>query len=466
AEPRPRGLTYTVARAGEPIIVEDTSRHPLYADTPWSPFAIIGVPLKIGSTVVGVMNVAYPAPHRFTESELRLLSLLAAQAAIAVHNARLHDQVQRHAAELEQRVAERTAELDRQRRLMQAILDAAGEGIVFTDLDARIEYLNPAMQRITGYSAADALGQNPRIWQSGRTPLSVYKEMWSAITHGEAWQGDIVNRRKDGTLYHAAMTAAPLTDANGQARGYVGVQRDITRQKELDHLKDLFVSNVSHELRTPLTNIKLYLGLLEHGRSDKRGLYMETLNRETARLEKLINDLLDLSRLDLGTVPIHMVATDVNRLAADLITDRAALASARGISLDCIPDADLPPALADSAMIAQVMSNLLANAVNYTPAGGLVTVTSGVRHDADGDWVTFTVQDTGPGISADDIPHVFGRFYRGLAGRGSGVPGTGLGLAICKEIVDRLEGRITVNSPPGEGTAFTVWLRPARGDPA
>jgi two-component system sensor histidine kinase BaeS len=157
-----------------------------------------------------------------------------------------------------------------------------------------------------------------------------------------------------------------------------------------------------------------------------------------------------------------LVPTDINRLAADLIADRTALAAERGLTLDCEPDPSLPPALADPAMINQVMSNLMANATQYTPRGGIVTLTTALRRQDDRDWVTFTVQDTGPGILAKEMPHLFQRFFRGEAGRSSGAPGTGLGLAICQQIIDKVGGQITVQSQPGHGATFTVWLRPTR----
>ena len=262
------------------------------------------------------------------------VAAFANQAAIAIENAQLHDAVRRHAEELEGRVADRTLELERERKRTTAILDAAGEGIMFTNLKGSIEYLNAAMERLTGYSLDEVLGQNSRLWQSGTTPVSLYQKMWNTITRGGIWQGELVNRRKDGTLYDAALTIAPVFDLDGQISGYVGVQRDITQQKELDRLKDEFVSNVSHELRTPIANVKLYISLLTRGKPEKYEEYLQTLRREAARLEKLIEDLLDLSRLDLGRTPITLAPTDVNQLAAQLIADRTALAASRQLLID------------------------------------------------------------------------------------------------------------------------------------
>jgi signal transduction histidine kinase len=230
-------------------------------------------------------------------------------------------------------------------------------------------------------------------------------------------------------------------------------------------LKDQFVSSVSHEFRAPLANIKLYLRLLDSGRPEKREQYMQTLQRETARLENLIEDLLSLSRLDLDATPTHNTPLDLHPLIAEMIADRSDLAARHGITLDYLPNAGLPLALAEPGMFAQVITNLLSNAINYTPPGGLVTISTGRRTLDQQEWVTVSVQDTGPGISAADRPHIFERFYRGEAARQSGASGTGLGLAICKQVVEKMEGRLTVESEPGQGAVFTIWLKPAAIEP-
>jgi signal transduction histidine kinase len=243
--------------------------------------------------------------------------------------------------------------------------------------------------------------------------------------------------------------------------GYVGIQRDISHQKELDRLKDQFVSSVSHEFRAPLTNIKLYLRLLDSGRPEKREQYMQTLQRETTRLENLIEDLLSISRLDLGAAPAASATVALDPLIAEIIADRSDLAAKHSISLDYLPKTGLPPAMAEARLFAQVITNLMSNAINYTPPGGLVTISTGTRVNDQQEWIIVSVQDTGLGISAADRLHIFERFYRGEAARQSGAPGTGLGLAICQQVVDKLGGRLTVESEPGQGAVFTVWLKPA-----
>ena len=239
------------------------------------------------------------------------------------------------------------------------------------------------------------------------------------------------------------------------------LQVALTQAREADRVKSQFVSNVSHELRTPLTNLKLYLNLLTRGYPEKREIYLDTLQREADRLQYLIESLLDLSRLDLGKTRSRLQPTDLNLLVSSLMTDRGALAADRGLSLDVELEKTLPPALADRKLIERVLTNLLTNAINYTPTGGAVMLCTATAEKEAQKWVTFSVTDTGTGISQEEQRHLFERFYRGQAGRASDAPGTGLGLAISKAIVEQHGGRITVESQIGQGSIFTVWLYPA-----
>ena len=291
-EPRPAGLTYAVARNGEALFIDDTVSHPIFnASASLQPplLAVASLPLKIEDTVLGVMNVSYATPHHFAASERYILSLLAAQAAIALHNARLHRQVRSYAGELERRVAERTAELEHERQHLQAILDSAGEGIQIMDPDWHIMYVNPATEKITGYRAAEIIGHSTRLGTDSLNPIDKLNQLRKQLAEGRAWQGELINQRQDGTPYDSAVTVTPLIDKDDHITGYVVVHRDITHLKELDHLKDQFVSRIGHELRTPAANIKLYGELLERGKPDKQREYIQTLQRETKRLQHLID---------------------------------------------------------------------------------------------------------------------------------------------------------------------------------
>ena len=297
-EPRPEGLTYTVAHTGQALFIEDTARHPVFNATSTLPsplLAIAGLPLKMEDTILGVMNISYAMPHLFGESERSILSLLAAQASIALHNARLHRQVQSYAEELERRVAERTAELDHERQHLQAILDSAGEGIQIMSPDGLIAYVNPATEHITGYPSAEMVGKTTRLWSDDINPATKLVGLREQVLKGQPWQGEIINRRKDNTLYDAAITITPLKNKQQQVTGFVVVHRDITRLKELEHLKDQFVSRIGHELRTPIANIKLYTQLLERGKPDRQHDYLQTIQREIERLMHLNDSFLEMA---------------------------------------------------------------------------------------------------------------------------------------------------------------------------
>lgn len=229
--------------------------------------------------------------------------------------------------------------------------------------------------------------------------------------------------------------------------------------RNLSRLKDEFLANVSHELRTPLTSIKLFHGLLEK-QPQNLEKYVGHLKRETDRLTNLIEDLLYLSRLDQGHAPFNPVKLDLNHLAREFVSDRSPLAVERHLTLTLKESDPLPYALADEQMTGQVLSAILTNALNYTPTGGSITVSTLVNEDQGRLWTGFAVSDTGPGIPTEDQERLFERFYRGKTGRASATPGTGLGLSIAREIVYRHGGRIEVQSDgkPGKGATFFVWM--------
>jgi PAS domain S-box-containing protein len=230
------------------------------------------------------------------------------------------------------------------------------------------------------------------------------------------------------------------------------------RAQAADRAKSQFVSNVSHELRTPLTNIKLYIDLIQRGREEKRAFYIETVGREAERLHHLIEDLLNISRLDLGRIDLKAQPVDLNELVVTLSTDRQRLFAQRDLDLSVATTSAPATLRVDPKLIEQILTNLLTNALNYTPAGGAVRMTTERRAEDGRDWFTVSVADTGPGIPLEEQSHLFKRFYRGRVGRNAQVAGTGLGLAICQELIQLHKGRITVDSVPGEGSTFTVWL--------
>lgn len=224
--------------------------------------------------------------------------------------------------------------------------------------------------------------------------------------------------------------------------------------QQLDRLKSKFVSDVSHELRTPITNLTMYLDLLERGRADRREHYMAVLQKETARIRQLVEDILDLSRLDANRERgMLLSAVDLNQIVAQVVMAQMPQVNSAGLQLNFVPEDGLPLISGAPQQLSQVATNLLTNAVNYTPEGGIE-----VKTCQENGQVCLTVRDTGMGIDPADMPHIFERFYRGQRVAQLGVPGTGLGLGIVKEIVDLHGGRVEAASEVGQGSVFRVWL--------
>ncbi|MBI5566013.1 MAG: PAS domain S-box protein [Chloroflexi bacterium] len=223
------------------------------------------------------------------------------------------------------------------------------------------------------------------------------------------------------------------------------------RLTELDRLKSKFVSDVSHELRTPVTSLVLYLSLLERGKPEKRTHYLAALNDQAARLTTLIEDILDLSRLERDQSAAVLGPIDLNALIAPVLVAHQPRADAVGLQLTFEPQPDLSAIQGEPNQLTQVITNLVANAVNYTPAGRVQ-----VRTFSEDGHICVQVKDTGLGVDPEDIPHLFDRFYRGKRTVQANLPGSGLGLAIVKEIVQAHGGTLDVVSSVGQGSTFTV----------
>jgi signal transduction histidine kinase len=236
--------------------------------------------------------------------------------------------------------------------------------------------------------------------------------------------------------------------------------QDAYRQvSELSRVKDEFISAISHELRTPITGIKLYHYLLRQSLPEPNET-LDKLERETERLQYIVEELLNVARMVQETTPLNRSPINLSTLVEQYVADRTLLATERRLTLIFEGAAGLPTIKADPVQLERVLSILLANALSYTPPGGRVVVSTHAQEWAGQRWAGFSVVDSGPGILPGEQNQVFHRFFRGKASLDSGVPGTGLGLSIARGIVKRHQGRIEVKSEgvPGKGATFTVWL--------
>ena len=358
--------------------------------------------------------------------------------------------------------------MEEEHTLLAAALESAGEAIFITDTEGRIHFVNPAFERVSGYSRDEAIGQNPRILKSGVQPPEFYEQMWGALTRGEVWRGSLRNKHKDGTLFDVEQTIAPIRDPGGRTTNYVAVTRDVTERKRMIEalqravmVKSEFTSMVSHELRTPLTAIKEAVDVVSDGTAGEvnkhQADFLALAKRNVDRLHRLINDTLDFSKLERGEFNIEFGPADLNALVAETVAQQRLAAEKQGLRLELALDGRLPPVRMDSDRISQVLTNLIGNGIRYGESGWIEVVTT-----LNGDEVVVRIQDTGPGIAEDKLDNIFDAFVQLSTGPGRRSGGTGLGLAICKKIVDLHGGRIWVESEVGAGSAFSFSLRPAK----
>jgi len=403
--------------------------------------------LFVGERPLGALTVARIGPMEFEEADQRFLSTIANQAATAIENALLYRELKAYAASLEQRVAERTVEIARQKERTEAILHSVADAVLVTDPQGEIALTNERARHL----------MNGQLRAEDQEYLIDRVREWG-LRASEGVE-EIVEL---GDLALQARTT-PISKED-PSLGAVVVLSDVSRLRELDRMKTQFVSNVSHELRTPISNVKLYLSLLERGKPEKRARYLEVLQQESTRLENLIENLLDLSRLDAGRAQIIPRPIMLQDLLANLVEIHQQTAAAKDLRLEARFPPEVPPANGDRNQIVQVLSNLIANAISYTPPGGEIAIRLGTAEAEGCPYVTISVADSGIGIPPDELPHIFDRFFRGEQTRVLATPGTGLGLAIVKEIVELHQGRIEVESKVGQGSTFTVWL-PAAAQP-
>ncbi|MCD6474668.1 MAG: PAS domain S-box protein [Anaerolineaceae bacterium] len=366
---------------------------------------------------------------------------------------------------LEQRVKERTQDLARATRELklakeqiEIILNNSPDGFCLLDKHTNILIVNPAFCQMTGLSTEQLTGHPLMKLAAADLRVEMQSKLDEFLAQKERLYYEYQYRTPDNILEDRAITLSPVLQDH-EFIGIVVSVRDISQMKEVQRMKDAFVSNVSHELRTPITNFIFTLELLRR-KPERQEIYLKSLEQEVEQLRTLIEDLLLLSRLDQDTIQFKKRPIDLNDLCAEFTLMRSPIIDQKGLSLQFIPGKTLPTILADFGLINQTLSILLTNAMNYTPKGGKIVIRTYLGEGLRKNFVSFSVSDNGPGIQPDDHKRIFERFYRGEAGLQSGVAGTGLGLAIAQEIVQRHQGEIELISSgiDGEGATFFIWL--------
>ncbi|QIG43666.1 response regulator [Nocardioides anomalus] len=362
---------------------------------------------------------------------------------------------------LERRVEEQTADLRRLARQNEVLVTSVGDGVYGVDHQGRVTFVNPSGAAALGYRPEELEGRRAHdVFHAPAADGTPYA--WSqcyvfeAITHGlvaSSEEDEYV--RADGSVFPVEITASPLVDGD-EVRGAVVVFRDVTQRREVDRMKDEFLSVVSHELRTPLTSIRGSLGLLAGGRMgelpERAGKLIDVASQSTERLTRLINDLLDIERMESGTRPMELTSLDARHLLDSAVRQIEGMGSQLGVRVE-VADAH-GRVQADEDRVIQTLLNLVGNALKFSERGAVVRLEAA----EEGDEVHFRVSDDGRGIPADKLESVFERFQQVDSSDTRQKGGTGLGLAISKGIVERHGGRIWIESELGVGTTVHFTL--------
>ena len=432
------------------------------AGQPTDQRSVLAVPLVANEDTLGVMIVYSPEPRAFNEDQLGLVAAAANQVGAAINNAELYRLIRDQAERLGGMLRGQQVEATKSR----AILEGIADGVLVADADGGVILFNIACERILGLDRQAVinrpLNEFVGIYGAGGKSWAHAIERWSK--NPNSYQpGEFVAQRLELDNQRVISVHLAPVIASEEYLGSVSVIRDITREVEVDRLKSEFVTNVSHELRTPMTSIKGYADLMLLGAAGQlapdQARFLEIIKNNADRLSLLVNDLLDISRIESGRVQLVMRPTAVG----DVIREVVATLEGRideqlkPMTLEADLPPTLPPAWGDRERITQIIMNLADNAFNYTDAGGRITLSA--RYDEARTELVIEVSDTGIGIAPDDQARLFDRFYRGEDALVLAQSGTGLGLAIAKQLAEMHGGRLSLaRSEPGQGSTFALTL--------
>lgn len=384
--------------------------------------------------------------------------------------------MRRHARELvkalfSEREARQRAESEL--RKLVRLVDQIPAMAMLLDPQGRIRTVNPRVSAVTGFRSADLLGQPLDFLATPASRRELYPRLWGAVRTGREWHGELEHRLSCDEPIWVTLSLSPLTEPDGTPGGYVAILQDVSDSKQAEQtlrkanselkkvsdLKSAFVSTVSHELRTPLTAIRNALDILATGaEGEDRERFLHVAARNVHRLTDLVNDLLDLNRVETGRLAFHFVEADPRSLVDEVASTFEAQAAAAGVVFGCHVPTALPAVWADPARVSQALGNLVSNAIKFTAAGGRVILEA----RGAGELVELAVRDSGVGMTPEQLARVFDPFYQVEEAAGAlrerELKGSGLGLAIARNLVLAHGGRLTATSEPGRGSRFALTL--------
>ncbi|NTW11451.1 MAG: PAS domain S-box protein [Chlorobiaceae bacterium] len=354
---------------------------------------------------------------------------------------------------------------------LSTIVRQSPSSIFVTDTMGNIEYINPSFSRHTGYSLEEVKGKNPRIFHSGLMPKSVYEELWKTILSGNVWNGEFHNRKKNSELCWENAVVSPILDEKGAITNFLAIKDDITEKKkflielvaakekaeESDRLKTSFLANISHEIRTPMNGIIGLTDLLlePHLSEEEHRQYVELIQQSGQRMVKLINDIIDFSRIEAGETAPRITRSHVNDLLRELHAFFKPEAERKKLRFSFTAGLSDEKSVieTDSLKLHQILTNLVHNALKFTDHGSI-----DIGYRKSGDLLEFYVSDSGKGIPEYMTGKIFERFRQADDSMTRAYEGAGLGLSISKAYAEMLGGAIDVVSEEGKGSTFTLYI--------
>lgn len=354
-------------------------------------------------------------------------------------------------------------------------VEQSPNSIVITDINGTIEYVNAKFTQITGYSKQEAIGNNPRILKSGDQTTDYYNNLWDTLKEGKEWRGEFHNKKKNGEFYWELASISPIRNTNGEITHYIAIKEDISERKKFEkelveakiiaenatQAKSDFLANMSHEIRTPMNAIIGMTNLLIDTKlTTEQKEYANTIYNSADVLLSLINDILDLSKIESGKLTLEKI--DFNLIdAVESSIDLVALSAAKkGIEIISFIDGKIPPFIkGDPVRIRQILINLINNAVKFTNIGEIEISANLVEENESAYLIAFSVRDTGIGVKQEDLPKLFQSFMQVDSSTTRKFGGTGLGLSICKQLVKLMGGELGVESEYGYGSTFSFYIK-------
>lgn len=446
-----RNVSRIVFETKEPYICTDIRKNPIYKNRSMEREGVISTaaaPVMSKNRVLGIIVVGSRWLHRFRKREIELLMAFGSQLGAALENAELYQDVTKSKAYIEN------------------LVENAADLIITTDLDDRILTWNRGAAVLFGYGKDEVIGKHLSIL----LPPERFHELEEMRAKVEISGGlrdiEVRSKRKDGVMIYLSLSVSPIRDVEGKIVGFLRIAKDITekkryerRLKDLDKMKSDFVSNVSHELKTPLTSIKgsvdNMLDGLTGALNEKQIRYLARIKSNTDRLSRLINDLLDLSRIEAGRVEVRRASLPLTALAEEVAEHLKQLAAEKLIRIEVPPPDPQMTVWADRDKVTQVLMNLIGNAVKFTPQDGKVIVA--IEKNGN-DYIQISIADNGPGIRPEEADKIFSKFYQVANVDKQKPQGSGLGLAISKALVEMHGGKIWVESKLGRGSTFYFTL--------